>query len=68
MNSQFAVFPPLGSYNLETQGLMENLALSTINTICGDFMVRDGVKKAKDSARLHKTYNLMWAAHSNNKH
>lgn len=47
MNSQFAVFLPLGSCDLKTQGLMENSELSSINTICGDCMVRDGGKKKK---------------------
>lgn len=67
MNSQFAVFLPLGSCNLKTQELMENSELSSINTICGDCMARDGGKKAKDSSSLHKTYNLMYVAHINNK-
>lgn len=49
MNSQFAVFLPLGSCDLKTQGLMENSELSSINTICGDCMVRDGGKKKKKS-------------------
>lgn len=68
MNSQFAVFLPLGSCDLKTQGLMENSELSSINTICGDCMVRDGgkKKKAKDSSSFHKTHNLMYVAHINN--
>ena len=67
MNSQFAVFLPLGSCDLKTQGLMENSELSSINIICRDFMVRNGGKRAKDSSSLHKTYNLMYVAHINNK-
>lgn len=47
---------------------MENLVFSIINIICGDFMVRDGVKKVKDSVRFYKIYNLMWAVYFNNKY
>lgn len=47
MNSQFAAFPPLELCNLETHELMENSARSTINTVCGDYMVRNGGKKPR---------------------
>lgn len=50
MNSQFAVYPTSGSCNLEHTRATGEFSISTIDTICGDCMGRNGGKKARETA------------------